>query len=84
MSDLPVRINVMRVVTYDVASVIEQLQAERDSEIVYDKDGSHRLSADEPFTIEDVLDRVEGYIVDDFAGMRLSELVFQDEDGNDL
>ena len=84
MSDLPVRINVMRVVTYDVASVIEQLQAERDSEIVYDKDGSHRLSADEPFTIEDVLDRVEGYIVDDFAGMRLSELVFQDENGNDL
>lgn len=84
MSDLPVRINVMRVVTYDVASVIEQLQAERDSEIVYDKDGSHRLSADEPFTIEEVMDRVESYVEDDFAGMRLSELVFQDEDGNDL
>ena len=84
MSDLPVRINVMRVVTYDVAGVIEQLQAERDSEIVYDKDGSHRLSADEPFTIEEVMDRVESYVEDDFAGMRLSELVFQDEDGNDL
>jgi hypothetical protein len=84
MSDLPVRINVMRVVTYDVAGVVEQLQAERDSEIVYDKDGSHRLSADEPFTIEEVMDRVESYVEDDFAGMRLSELIFQDEDGNDL
>jgi hypothetical protein len=84
MSDLPVRINVMRVVTYDVAGVVEQLQAERDSEIVYDKDGSHRLSADEPFTIEEVMDRIESYVEDDFAGMRLSELIFQDEDGNDL
>ena len=84
MSDLPVRINVMRVVTYDVAGVIEQLQAERDSEIVYDKDGSHRLSADEPFTIEEVMDRVESYVQDDFTGMRLSELIFQDENGNEL
>lgn len=84
MSDLPVRINVMRVVTYDVASVIEQLQAERDSEVVYDRHTPYRLSADEPFTIDDVLGRVESYVEDDFAGMRLSELVFQDEDGNDL
>ena len=81
---LPQRINVMKVVTYDVASIVEQLIAERDSEIVYDKDGSHRLSADEPFTIEQIIDRVESYVEDDFAGMRLSELVFQDEDGNDL
>ena len=81
---LPQRISVMKVVTYDVASIVEQLIAERDSEIVYDKDGSHRLSADEPFTIEQIIDRVESYVEDDFAGMRLSELIFQDEDGNDL
>jgi hypothetical protein len=42
------------------------------------------LSADEPFTIEQIIDRVESYVEDDFAGMRLSELIFQDEDGNDL
>jgi len=85
MSDLlPERINVMKVVSYDVAGIIEQLIAERDSEVVYDKDGSHRLSADEPFTIEQIIDRVESYVEDDFAGMRLSELIFQDEDGNDL
>ena len=84
MSDLPVRINVMRVVTYDVATIMEQLQAERDSEVVYDRHTPHRLSADEPFTIEEVIDRIESYVEDDFAGMRLSELIFQDEDGNDL
>ena len=84
MSDLPVRINVMRVVTYDVATIMEQLQAERDSEVVYDRHTPHRLSADEPFTIEEVIDRIESYVEDDFAGMRLGELIFQDEDGNDL
>jgi len=84
MSDLPERINVMKVVSYDVASVVEQLQAERDSEVVYDRHTPHRLSADEPFTIEEVIDRIESYVEDDFAGMRLSELIFQDEDGNDL
>lgn len=81
---LPQRINVMKVVTYDVASIVQQLSDERDSEIIYDKDGSRRLSADEPFTIEQIIDRVESYVEDDFAGMRLSELIFQDEDGNDL
>ncbi len=85
MSDLlPQRINVMKVVSYDVAGIVQQLQDERDSEIIYDKNGSRRLSADEPFTIEQIIDRVESYVEDDFAGMRLSELVFQDEDGNDL
>ena len=84
MSDLPERINVMRVITYDVASVIEQLQAERDSEVVYDRHTPHRLSADEPFTIDDVLERVEGYIADDFLGINPNDLIVQDENGNDL
>ena len=81
---LPERVNVMKVVTYDVAGIVQQLQDERDSEIIYDKDGSHRLSADEPFTIEQIIDRVESYVQDDFSGMRLSELIFQDENGNEL
>jgi len=85
MSDLlPERINVMKVVSYDVAGIVQQLSDERDFAILYDKDGSHLLSADEPFTIEQIIDRVESYVEDDFAGMRLSELIFQDEDGNDL
>jgi len=84
MSDLPERINVMRVVTYNVATIMEQLQAERDSEVVYDRHTPHRLSADEPFTIDDVLERVEGYIADDFLGINPNDLIVQDENGNDL
>jgi hypothetical protein len=84
MSDLPERINVMRVVTYDVTTIMEQLQAERDSEVVYDRHTPHRLSADEPFTIDDVLERVEGYIADDFLGINPNDLIVQDENGNDL
>lgn len=85
MSDLlPQRINVMRVLTYDVASIVEQLQAERDSEVIYDRHTPHRLSSDEPFTIEQIIDRVESYVEDDFAGMPLRDLIFQDEDGNEL
>ena len=84
MSGLPERINVMRVLTYDVASIVEQLQTERDSEVIYDRHTPYRLSSDEPFTIEQIIDRVESYVEDDFAGMRLSELIFQDENGNEL
>ena len=84
MSDLPERINVMRVVSYDVASILEQLQAERESEVIYDRHTPYRLSADEPFTIEEIIDRIESYVDDDFTGMKLADLIFQDENGNDL
>lgn len=86
MSDLlPQRINVMRVLTYDVARIVEQINADRDSEIIYDKDGSRSLSADEPITIEDVLDRIELYILDDFSGEpNLKDFIIADENGNEL
>lgn len=84
MSDLPERINVMRVVTYDVATIVEQIQADRDSEVIYDKDGARPLSADEPITIEEVLERLEGYLADDFLGINPNDLIIQDENGNEL
>jgi hypothetical protein len=84
MSDLPERVNVMRVMTYDVANIVEQLRAERNSEVIYDKGGARPLSADEPFTIEDVLERLEGYIADDFSGINPNDLIVQDENGNEL
>ena len=84
MSDLPERVNVMRVVTYDVANIVEQLRAERNSEVMYDRSGARPLSADEPITIDDVLERVEGYIADDFLGINPNDLIVQDEDGNEL
>lgn len=84
MSDLPERINVMRVVTYDVATIVEQIQADRDSEVIYDKDGARPLSADEPITIEEVLERLEGYLADDFLGINPNDLIIQDENGDEL
>ena len=82
---LPERVNVMRVISYDVATIVEQIKADRDSEVIYDKDGSRRLSADEPITIEDVVDRIENYCYDDFAGeVHLRDLIFQDENGTEL
>ena len=82
---LPERVNVMRLISYDVATIVEQIKADRDSEVIYDKDGSRRLSADEPITIEEVVDRIENYCYDDFAGeVRLADLIFQDENGNEI
>ena len=82
---LPERVNAMRVISYDVATIVEQIKADRDSEVIYDKDGAHRLSADEPITIEDVVDRIENYCYDDFAGeVHLRDLIFQDENGTEL
>jgi len=71
---LPERVNAMRVVSYDVATIVEQIKSDRDSE-----------SADAPITIEDVMDRIENYCYDDFAGeVRLKDLIFQDEAGNEI
>jgi len=67
---LPERVNVMRVISYDVATIVEQIKSDRDS--------------DAPITIDDVMERVESYVEDDFAGMKLKELTFQDENGNEI
>lgn len=75
----------MRVISYDVARIVEQIIADRDSEVIYDKDGSRRLSADEPITLAEVMDRIENYCYDDFAEVtHLSDLIFQDENGNEI
>lgn len=82
---LPERVNVMRVISYDVATIVEQIKADRDSEVIYDKHGSRRLSADEPITLADVMDRIENYCYDDFAEVtHLRDLIFQDENGTEL
>lgn len=82
---LPERVNVMRVISYDVATIVEQIKADRESEVIYDRDGSRPLASDEPITIEEVVDRIENYCYDDFAGeVRLADLIFQDENGTEL
>lgn len=68
------RINVMRVFTYDVDTIVQQL---REDNRVGDDD-------DLELTLDDVLERVQFIAEEDFnSPIRLKELLFNDEHGND-
>lgn len=68
------RINVMRVFTYDVDVIIQQL---REDNRVGDDD-------DLELTLDEVLERVQLIAEEDFnSPIRLKELLFSDEHGND-
>ena len=85
MSDLPERVNVMRVISYNVADYVERIRQDRASEVIYDRNGARDLAADREITIEDVVDLIENDCYDDFSGeVRLLDLIFQDENGNEL
>lgn len=85
MSDLPERVNVMRVISYNVADYVERIKQDRESGVTYDRNGARDLAADREITIEDVIDLIENDCYDDFTGdVRLTELIFQDENGNEL
>jgi hypothetical protein len=67
------RINVMRVFTYDVDVIVQQL---REDNRVGDDD-------DLELTLDDVLERVQLIAEEDFnSPIRLKELLFSDEYGN--
>ena len=73
METMPKRINVMKVISYDVEKVMEQLN----------NDGVSNPSFD------DILERVREYTVDDFScgwGHEADpdELTYQDENGEEL
>lgn len=69
MSNLPERINVMRVVTYNTAEVVKDLHEETGVN-------------PEDITLDEVLDRIEEWAADDLGDT--SDLIYQDENGNDL
>jgi hypothetical protein len=68
------RINVMRVFTYDVDTIVQQLR--EDNRVGNDDDLE--------LTLDDVLERVQLIAEEDFnSEVRLKELLFSDEYGND-
>jgi hypothetical protein len=68
------RINVMRVFTYDVDVIVQQLR--EDNRVGNDDDLE--------LTLDDVLERVQLIAEEDFnSEVRLKELLFCDEHGND-
>ena len=72
MSKLPERINVMRVVTYDVQNIMESIVS---------------MNTDRDFdsiTLEEVMEQVEAWVQEDFPADRIKDLIIQDQDGEDL
>jgi len=67
---LPERINVMRVMSYDVQQIIDDIIA------------ANFVQPDE-ITIEDCLDWIEDWVADDFH-YETSNLIYQDENGEEL
>lgn len=68
---LPERINVMKVISYDVTEIISNIREEY-------KDDSYTPSIDE------VLDWITEWVIDDFDQPDYNGLIFQDENGKEL
>lgn len=66
---LPDHINVMKVVTYDVQRICEDIQVATEKSI-------------DEITIEDCLDWISDWVQEDFGGS--TNLIYQDENGNEL
>jgi hypothetical protein len=70
MSELPKRINVMKVISYDVQDIIERL-TENDETL-------------RTVTLEEVMTQVEAWVEEDFPADRVKDLIIQDENGEEL
>ena len=71
MSNLPTRINAMKVISYDVQQVVECLMAENEVEA-------------SEITLEMVMERIEEWVEEDFAHDVADRTIFQDENGEEI
>lgn len=68
MNNLPERINVIKTVTYDVPSILDDIK---------------KMGVDfEINTVDDVMEFIEDWVAEDFGS--LDNLIFQDENGEEL
>ena len=71
-TELPQRINAMKIVSYDVQTIAEALMAEQ------------KLEAHE-ITLEMIMDRVETWVDEDFTTQgNVSDVIYQDENGQEI
>jgi predicted transcriptional regulator len=68
--NLPERINVMKVISYDVQDIVERL-TENDETL-------------RTVTLEEVMEQVEAWVQEDFPADRIKDLIIQDENGEDI
>ena len=72
MNDLPERINVIRTVSYYVPDIVEQM-CENNDNPDYDPD------------IEEIIDYIQDWVAEDHSSYpSRHDLVYQDENGNEL
>jgi len=76
---LPERINAIKTVTYDVVQIVESLQAMND----YGSRGDDNAEPYEP-TLEEVMTYIEDWVYEDFYNDDMSDIIFQDENGEEL
>lgn len=69
-SDMPERINVMRVISYDVQDIVERL-TENDETL-------------REVGLDEVMQQILAWVEEDFPGERINDLIIQDENGGDL
>ena len=69
-SDMPERINVMKVITYDVQDIVERL-TENDETL-------------REVGLDEVMQQILAWVEEDFPGERINDLIIQDENGGDL
>jgi hypothetical protein len=72
MSHLPERINAMRIVSYDVESIVNSIVDLNNGEI-----------AAEDVTLDEILDLISGWTYQDMSNPQL-KVIFQDENGEEL
>lgn len=70
MTNLPETINVMRVVTYDVSGICEQIHESLEKPL-------------EDITLQDCMEWIEDWVNEDFGGYT-DDLIYQDENGEEL
>jgi hypothetical protein len=73
MSELPEKINVTKVVTYDVVQITRELQEQGETDL----------------SLSSILGYIDGWVNEDFGcgyghENNLGDLIFQDENGEDL
>lgn len=67
---LPKRINVMKVISYDVQDIVERL-TENDETL-------------REVELDEVVEQIRAWVEEDFPSERINDLIFQTEDGEDL
>lgn len=78
LSKLPERINVLKVITYDVEKVVQDIVQSRS----YGEDGAAPGDYAVEITVDDVMEWIMDWVEEDFGS--IDGLIFQDENGEEI